>query len=259
MFRVRNIDLAPPAATKLICNVEQGNLVDHFWIKTVNVEGKVSFILGTVGELQQFSKNRKRRLLSSARGLFKDAMRRLAAGVSLVTSGMREHGYAGLIATSVVSVSMDPPTLLVCVNQSSSTHPVIEASGPFCANLLSSQDRGLVDIFGRSDRRGERFRVGEFEPSPLGPPPQDVAGLHRMQGRGSVRVRHAYPVSPGTLQRNGSAGSHEPNVPRAVGAGRTVKLRPAAMRVGAAAKNTGIQLQAGSKTAVDHSFRTING
>jgi hypothetical protein len=31
------------------------------------------------------------------------------------------------------------------------------------------------------------------------------------------------------------------------------------MRVGAAAKNTGIQLQAGSKTAVDHSFRTING
>jgi flavin reductase len=102
--------------------------------------------------------------------LFKDAMRRLASGVSLVTSGTPEHGYAGLIATSVVSLSMDPPTLLVCVNQSSSSHPVIDACGAFCVNLLSSQDRGLVDIFGSSARRGERFRIGEFEPSLLGPP-----------------------------------------------------------------------------------------
>jgi flavin reductase len=102
--------------------------------------------------------------------LFKDAMRRLASGVSLVTSGTPEHGRAGLIATSVVSLSMNPPTLLVCVNQSSSTHPVIDACGAFCVNLLSREDRGLVDIFGNAARREERFRVGEFEPTPSGPP-----------------------------------------------------------------------------------------
>lgn len=101
--------------------------------------------------------------------LFKDAMRRLASGVSLVTSGTPDRGHAGLIATSVVSVSMDPPTLLVCVNQSSSAHPVIEASGAFCVNLLAAQDRGLVDIFGSSARREERFRVGAFEPTASGP------------------------------------------------------------------------------------------
>ena len=101
--------------------------------------------------------------------LFKDAMRRLASGVSLVTSGTPDGGHAGLIATSVVSVSMDPPTLLVCVNQSSSAHPVIEASGAFCVNLLASQDRGLVDIFGSSARREERFKVGAFEPTGSGP------------------------------------------------------------------------------------------
>ena len=101
--------------------------------------------------------------------LFKGAMRRLASGVSLVTSGSPEHGHAGLIATSVVSLSMDPPTLLVCVNQSSSTHPVIDACGAFCVNFLSSQDRELVDIFGSSARRDERFKVGAFEPTPSGP------------------------------------------------------------------------------------------
>jgi flavin reductase (DIM6/NTAB) family NADH-FMN oxidoreductase RutF len=101
--------------------------------------------------------------------LFKDAMRRLASGVSLVTSGTRDGDHAGLIATSVVSVSMDPPTLLVCVNQSSSAHPVIDASGVFCVNLLASEDRGLVDIFGTSARRAERFKVGAFEPTGSGP------------------------------------------------------------------------------------------
>lgn len=107
--------------------------------------------------------------------LFKDAMRRLASGVSLVTSGTPEHGYAGLIATSVVSLTMDPPTLLVCVNQSSSTHPVIDACGAFCVNLLSRQDRGLVDIFGSSARREERFKAGAFEPTPSGPPRLETA------------------------------------------------------------------------------------
>jgi flavin reductase len=102
--------------------------------------------------------------------LFKVGMRRLASGIALITSGTEEDQYAGLVATAVNSLSMDPPTLLVCVNKSGSAHAVIEACGAICVNLLSEDDHALVDIFGSSSRRHERFKVGKFEATPSGPP-----------------------------------------------------------------------------------------
>lgn len=108
--------------------------------------------------------------LQSRVSLFKGAMRRLASGIALITSGTEEENYAGLVATAVTSLSMDPPTLLICVNKSGSAHPVIEQCGAICVNLLSEDDRDLVDIFGSSARRDERFKVGAFEPTVSGPP-----------------------------------------------------------------------------------------
>src|SRR3569833_655882 len=55
---------------------------------------------------------------------FKQGMRRLAAGVSVVTTmdGAQPHGFS---ATSVTSVSADPaPLLLVCVNKAVSCHDI---------------------------------------------------------------------------------------------------------------------------------------
>src|SRR5689334_1083437 len=54
----------------------------------------------------------------------KEAMRRLIGGVVVVTAGIGDE-RTGLTATSAVSLSMEPPTMLVTVNRSSSSYPVI--------------------------------------------------------------------------------------------------------------------------------------
>lgn len=50
---------------------------------------------------------------------FKQAMRRLATTVAIVTTGSGET-YAGMAATAVMSVTADPPTLVVAVNRTAS-------------------------------------------------------------------------------------------------------------------------------------------
>ncbi len=63
------------------------------------------------------------------------AMQRLAGGVVVVTAGVGQ-GRVGFTATSAVSLSVDPPTMLVCVNRASSTLPVIRALGHCCISIL---------------------------------------------------------------------------------------------------------------------------
>ncbi|MDB5557865.1 MAG: flavin reductase domain protein FMN-binding protein [Enterovirga sp.] len=84
--------------------------------------------------------------------LFKRGMRRLAAGVSLVTTidGDEPHG---LLATSVSSVSADPvPSLLVCVNRSASAHDRIQKASVFCVNLLGEDEMHLAERFMSADK-----------------------------------------------------------------------------------------------------------
>jgi flavin reductase len=88
---------------------------------------------------------------------FKSGMRRLAAGVTVVTTV--ENGLPhGLVVTSTSSVSVEPvPSLLVCVNHSASCHDVIMRSGIFCANVLSSEDIEIAQRFANAQHRDKRF------------------------------------------------------------------------------------------------------
>lgn len=51
---------------------------------------------------------------------FKTAMRHLAGAVAVITTGAGE-ARTGFTATSVSSFSMEPPTLIVCLNRTSSS------------------------------------------------------------------------------------------------------------------------------------------
>jgi len=101
--------------------------------------------------------------------LFKNGMRRLASGVSLITTE-RDGVRHGMACTSVTSVSAEPPTVLVCINKNASSHDHIEASGIFCVNLLSSADRHIASAFSSSADRETRFRNGEWVPLATGAP-----------------------------------------------------------------------------------------
>lgn len=100
---------------------------------------------------------------------FKQAMRRLATTVALVTTGQGDS-WAGMAATAVVSVCADPPTLLVAVNRASSIHPTLQAQQRFCVNLLSERHRDLVGDFSGKKKGRERFESGNWETGPDGLP-----------------------------------------------------------------------------------------
>lgn len=101
---------------------------------------------------------------------FKLGMRRLASGVSLITTVDETRTPFGMVATSVVSVSVEPPTLLICVAKTASSHPVIQASRVFCVNLLSDLDDAIAQRFTDPGLRHARFSEGAWRQLKTGAP-----------------------------------------------------------------------------------------
>lgn len=92
---------------------------------------------------------------------FKLAMRRLATTVSIVTTGQSGR-WAGMAATAVVPICAEPPTMMVAVNQSASSHTAIREGEYFCINLLATRHRELVSVFGGKVAADLRFAHGQW-------------------------------------------------------------------------------------------------
>lgn len=92
---------------------------------------------------------------------FKGAMRRLASGVAIVVA-RGEDGPVGMAATSLTSLTMDPPAILVCVNQSAGIHPSLSPGYPISVNILSRHQRSVSAAFSGAVPRESRFEVGEW-------------------------------------------------------------------------------------------------
>jgi flavin reductase (DIM6/NTAB) family NADH-FMN oxidoreductase RutF len=100
---------------------------------------------------------------------FRQAMRRLATTVAIVTTGKGET-FAGMAATAVMSVTADPPTLVVAVNRTASMAPLLGEHGWFCVNLLAERHQNLVAIFGGKKSGQARFEDGDWTFSANMPP-----------------------------------------------------------------------------------------
>lgn len=89
---------------------------------------------------------------------FRAAMRSLAGGVSVITVG-RGKDISGMTVTSVSSLAVDPPTLIVSVNRQSSSWPLLQRYGAFGVNILSADQVDVAERFsGKDGLKGvERF------------------------------------------------------------------------------------------------------
>jgi flavin reductase (DIM6/NTAB) family NADH-FMN oxidoreductase RutF len=96
-------------------------------------------------------------------GALRNAMRRLASGVAII-SAQGPDGPMGLAATSITSLSLDPPSMLVCINKSASLHAHLSVGCRLCVNLLSANQRDVAAAFGGAVARELRFTVGTWEP-----------------------------------------------------------------------------------------------
>jgi flavin reductase (DIM6/NTAB) family NADH-FMN oxidoreductase RutF len=99
--------------------------------------------------------------LRDLRDDFRQAMGGVAQSVYVV-SAERGGRRLGLTATAVASLSMAPPAILVCVNQSASIHADLLEAGCFCLNALRADQRDIAKIFGSSGVGEARFEVGDW-------------------------------------------------------------------------------------------------
>src|SRR5438067_9145806 len=77
---------------------------------------------------------------------FRQVMGRFATGVTVVTTRSQET-LAGLTVNAFCSVSLDPPLILICVDLTSTTHPLIRESGVFAVNMLTEKQEELSRCF----------------------------------------------------------------------------------------------------------------
>jgi flavin reductase (DIM6/NTAB) family NADH-FMN oxidoreductase RutF len=103
---------------------------------------------------------------------FKNAMRRLAAGVTIVATAGRKGERSGLTATAACSLSAEPPRILVCVNRDSTPNAAISRAGRFSVNVLGTRHKALALRFaGATGVQGEeRFGRGEWISAATGAP-----------------------------------------------------------------------------------------
>lgn len=81
-----------------------------------------------------------------ARAEFIDAMRRVAASVTVVTTD-GPVGRHGATVSAFSSVSADPPTVLVCLHARSRIAAAVQGNGRFCVNVLPEHSDGIADRF----------------------------------------------------------------------------------------------------------------
>ena len=91
-------------------------------------------------------------------GDFRGAMRQLTGGVSVITAG-RGRDISGMTVTSVSSLSVDPPALIVSINRSASSWPLLKRYGCFGVNTLTADQIDIAERFtGKEGLKGaERF------------------------------------------------------------------------------------------------------
>ena len=85
---------------------------------------------------------------------FRDVIGRFLTGVTVITT---QYGDAlhGVTASAVASLSVDPPTLLVCLNKLSATRAAVAATGRFVVNVLAADQADLAVHF--ASKSPEKF------------------------------------------------------------------------------------------------------
>ncbi|NSX05499.1 flavin reductase family protein [Cupriavidus gilardii] len=105
---------------------------------------------------------------------FKAAMRALPAGISAVTTGSGAD-VAGLIVSSLTSVSADPPMVGFFVQRTASAHGPLLRSGRFVANVLGEEHGSIISDFLKAPQGPARFSAGRWVDGDQGLPVLDDA------------------------------------------------------------------------------------
>lgn len=110
--------------------------------------------------------------------LYRDAMARYAGHVQIVTTAAGA-ARRGVTITAACSVSDNPPTVLVCLNNGNPNNTIFFESGIFALNTLGAAMQPLADAFsGRNTLTSdERFALGRWTTLVTGAPVLEAANV----------------------------------------------------------------------------------
>ncbi|MEC5192342.1 flavin reductase (DIM6/NTAB) family NADH-FMN oxidoreductase RutF [Arthrobacter sp. MP_M7] len=106
-------------------------------------------------------------------GTFREMFRRHAAGVAIITADLNGVPF-GFTATSVASLSAQPPRFTFNMARTSRSWPAVANATFIGVHMLGLENQALADRFARGS---DRFEGNHWEPGPHGVPIlKDVAG-----------------------------------------------------------------------------------
>ncbi len=96
----------------------------------------------------------------------KMGMRRLVSGVSILTTQSSSGSDYAMTVSSVTSVSDAPPSLLVCVHQSTRIAPIVTVGAYFAINILKQAHSPVSTVCSTGDQGEHRFEFGQWVRQP---------------------------------------------------------------------------------------------
>ncbi|OIH85785.1 hypothetical protein BLJ79_06215 [Arthrobacter sp. UCD-GKA] len=105
--------------------------------------------------------------------------RKYPTGVTVVTTSVDGVPF-GLAVNAFSSISLDPPLVLVCVNESSKSYPAVFEADHLGINILAADQTAVAGTFARSG--GDKFADLAWRSSAVGVPILDgVAGYFELE------------------------------------------------------------------------------
>ncbi|MEQ1529062.1 MAG: flavin reductase family protein [Methylococcales bacterium] len=101
---------------------------------------------------------------------FKQALQLWASGVAVVTTQSETYGIQGMTVTAFSSVSVEPPQVLVCINDAADTGAGIQESHCFAVNVLHAEQQAISNQFAGGSSMAQRFADSPWTPGVTGAP-----------------------------------------------------------------------------------------
>jgi flavin reductase (DIM6/NTAB) family NADH-FMN oxidoreductase RutF len=92
---------------------------------------------------------------------FRQLMSAFPTGVAVVTTTTPEETPRGMTCSAVSSVTLTPPTILICLQQGTRTAVAVRETGTFAVNLLHSRSRAVAEVFAAPV--GDRFALVDWK------------------------------------------------------------------------------------------------
>lgn len=112
---------------------------------------------------------KRRDIPSASADDLRAGLRQFASGVTIVTAEHDGELY-GITVSAFSSISLDPPIIMVSINNSSTVAGPIIESEHFAVHILSTDQQEISDRFARSGSSAEKYDGLSTRPGPSGAP-----------------------------------------------------------------------------------------